>query len=182
MELLELIGLLAGKTFEAMRGWVSASDFYKAALQEWKVLIESQALFLLGVSAVCGALIGTEREHAHKPAGLRTNMMICVGSTLFTLASIYSWQHLAGGSPTVDPGRIAAQVVSGVGFIGAGVILRTGLHITGITTASTIWLVAAIGMVVGLGFPLLGFIVALASAAALFFLGGIELHFGTKEE
>ena len=104
-------------------------------------------------------------------------MMICLGSTLFTLASIYSWQHLAGAAPAVDPGRIAAQIVTGVGFIGAGVIMKTGLHIVGITTASTIWLVAAIGMMVGLGFPLFGFLVSLAATILLFILGGIELHF-----
>ena len=159
-------------------------SFVQAVSHEWDILVSSRALLLLGVSFFCGALVGLEREHASKPAGLRTNIMICLGSTLFTLASIYSWQHIAGSSAVVDPGRIAAQVVTGVGFIGAGVILRTGLHITGITTASTIWLVAAIGMVIGLGFPLLGFLTALGATILLFILGRIELHWdtGSKEE
>lgn len=143
---------------------------------EWQILIETRALILLSVAAVCGALVGIEREHAEKPAGLRTNMFICVGSCLFTLASIFSWKFIAGETSPIDPGRIAAQIVSGVGFLGAGVILKTKIgDIIGITTASTIWLVAAIGMVVGLGFPLLGFLVASATTVALFILGKIEL-------
>ena len=178
MEFLEIIVTLSTLLKETL----VTSSFWQASVNEWQILSDSRALLLLGVSAICGAMVGLEREHAAKPAGLRTNIMICVGSTLFTLASIYSWRHLAGASPTVDPGRIAAQIVSGVGFIGAGVILRTGLHISGITTASTIWLVAAIGMVIGLGFPLLGLLVAVSATITLFFLGGIEHHFPRKEE
>ncbi len=162
------------------------SIFESAAAQsismEWAILVDSRALLLLGISTLCGAMVGLEREHAEKPAGLRTNIMICLGSTLFTLASIYSWRHIAGSPTTVDPGRIAAQIVTGVGFIGAGVILRTGLHVIGITTASTIWLVAAVGMVVGLGFPLLGFLVASGATLLLFLLGRIELHWGTSDK
>lgn len=142
---------------------------------EWAILVQSKAFWYLVTAAFCGALIGIEREHAEKPAGLRTNMLICTGSCLFTLASILAWQHIAGGVSTVDPGRIAAQIVSGVGFLGAGVILKSGLHIIGITTAATIWLVAAIGMVIGLGFPLLGCTTAIASTLALFLVGKIEL-------
>ncbi len=180
MELIELIRM----TTETANAWIASSAFFQALAHEWSILIDSRALLLMGVSAVCGAMIGLEREHAEKPAGLRTNMMICLGSTLFTLASVYSWQYIAGSSPTIDPGRIAAQIVTGVGFIGAGVIMKTGLHIVGITTASTIWLVAAIGMVIGLGLPLFGFLVASGATIMLFLLGGIELHWGisSKEE
>lgn len=144
-----------------------------ASLQaEWGILLQENVLFLLGVASFCGCLIGLERERAHKPAGLRTNMMICVGSCLYTLASLLIWKYI---SPASDPSRIAAQVVSGVGFLGAGVILKTGMHIIGITTASTIWLVAAVGMVIGLGFPLLGFLVTILAATTLFILGKFEL-------
>jgi putative Mg2+ transporter-C (MgtC) family protein len=176
----ELICLAATLAWEG----VANSTLAHAVAKEWIILANSRALLLLGISTLCGAMIGFEREHAAKPAGLRTNIMICAGSTLFTLASIYSWQHIAGSPAAVDPGRIAAQIVTGVGFIGAGVILRTGLHITGITTASTIWLVAAIGMVIGLGFPLLGFLVAAGATILLFLLGGIELHWvsGRRDE
>lgn len=143
---------------------------------EWHILREMGILERIAISALCGALIGLEREHAEKPAGLRTNMFICVGSCLFTLASILSWKYVSGEPTTVDPGRIAAQVVSGVGFLGAGVILKTKIgDIIGITTASTIWLVAAIGMVIGLGFPLLGFLVAFSTTVSLFILGKVEL-------
>lgn len=180
MELIEAIRMIT----ETANAWVASSAFIQALVQEWSILAEGRAFLLMGVSALCGAMIGLEREHAEKPAGLRTNMMICLGSTLFTLASIYSWQHIAGGSPAIDPGRITAQIVTGVGFIGAGVIMKTGLHIVGMTTASTIWLVAAIGMVIGLGLPLFGFLVASGATIMLFLLGGIELHWGisSKEE
>ena len=153
-------------------------------ISEWQILVETKALFLLGISALCGALVGLEREHAEKPAGLRTNMFICVGSCLFTLASIFSWKYISGEPTTIDPGRIAAQIVSGVGFLGAGVILKTKAgDIIGITTASTIWLVAAIGMIIGLGFPLLGSVIALSTTGLLFILGRIELaiFFSPKE-
>lgn len=145
---------------------------------EWEILLENRVLLLLAVSALCGTLVGIEREHAEKPAGLRTNLFICVGSCLFTIASIFSWKYVAGESSPVDPGRIAAQIVTGVGFLGAGVILKTSRgDIVGITTASTIWLVAAIGMMVGLGFPLLGLLVAFTTTILLFLLGRIELTF-----
>jgi len=142
--------------------------------EEWKILQDTQALWLLGVSFICGALIGAEREFARKPAGLRTNIMICVGSTLYTLASVYCWKFVASGVASVDPGRIAAQIVSGVGFIGAGVVLRTNLQVTGVTTAATVWFAAAVGILVGFSFPLLGALVSFGCALTLFTLALIE--------
>jgi putative Mg2+ transporter-C (MgtC) family protein len=156
--------------------YLSQNALAQALVTEWRILMETHAIILLFVSAFCGALVGLEREYAHKPAGLRTNMMISVGSCLFTLASLYTWKYV-GHSELGDPGRIAAQIVSGVGFIGAGVILRTGMHITGITTASTIWLVAAVGMVIGLGFPLLGILASAGAAITLFILRKLDLDF-----
>jgi putative Mg2+ transporter-C (MgtC) family protein len=100
----------------------------------------------LGVAAVLGALIGMERELSDKAAGLRTNILISVGACLFMIVS-----REFTGQPTADPTRIAAQIVSGVGFLGAGAIMRDGEHVTGLTTAATIWIVAAIGMTVGYG-------------------------------
>ena len=174
MVILEIIANIVVSLWTTLMGWTSWVDLglIKA---EWNLLVESRILLLLPVSFVCGALVGLEREWSAKPAGLRTNIMICVGSALFTIASVLCWTTIAGESPTTDPGRIAAQVVSGVGFIGAGVILRSGLRVTGITTAATIWLVAAIGVVIGLGFPVLGLIVAVATTITLFLLGRIEL-------
>ncbi|HSV85839.1 MAG TPA: MgtC/SapB family protein [Levilinea sp.] len=98
----------------------------------------------LVLAIVVGGLIGLEREILDKDAGFRTLTLICVGSTLFTIFSI-------SVSPAGDGGRIAAQIVSGVGFLGAGVILREGTQVRGLTTASTVWLVAALGMGIGMG-------------------------------
>ncbi len=104
------------------------------------------ALRLL-LAAVLGGLIGLQREKTGKPAGLRTHMLICMGATIFTLVSIY------GFSGMVDPSRVAAGVVTGIGFIGAGAIIfrtREG-YVSGLTTAATIWVVAGIGLAVGSG-------------------------------
>lgn len=95
------------------------------------------------ISFILGAAIGLEREYNSKAAGLRTMIMICLGSTIFTEISI-----MIGGS---TPDRIASNIVTGVGFLGAGVIFKDGLSVTGITTATTIWICAALGMAVGAG-------------------------------
>ncbi len=111
-------------------------------------LVELLRLDLLGavlLAILLGGAVGLERELHGKPAGLRTNILICVGATLFTQLSMY----VAGDNG--DPGRIAAQIVTGVGFIGAGTILHARGSVTGLTTAATIWVVAAIGVAVGAG-------------------------------
>ncbi len=102
---------------------------------------------LILVAVVCGTVVGLEREARNKPAGLRTVSLICVGSTVFTLVSIL----IASGVPA-DRGRIAAQVVTGVGFLGAGAIIRDHGAILGLTTAATIWVVSAIGVLIGAGY------------------------------
>src|SRR3954467_1495431 len=99
----------------------------------------------LGVAAVLGGAIGAERELRERAAGLRTHAVVCVGSALFTLVSAYGFAEFR----VVDPTRIAAQIVSGIGFLGAGAIIRQGLSVRGLTTAATLWLVAAIGMAAG---------------------------------
>ena len=102
------------------------------------------------VSALGGALVGAEREKKEKPAGLRTLTLVSLGAAVFTMLSV----ALAG--PHGDPARIAAQVVTGIGFLGAGAILRGSLGVMGLTTAATIWVVAAAGMVIGAGYWLAG--------------------------
>ena len=97
------------------------------------------------LALVLGGALGMERQYHDKPAGFATNCLICLGAMLFTVLS--EVMGMAGG----DPGRIAAQIVTGVGFIGAGSILRDGNKISGLTTAASVWLVAAIGMAVGYG-------------------------------
>lgn len=112
------------------------------------------ALQMLGLAFVLCALIGAEREFRHKDAGLRTHILVGLGSALFTLVSAYGFAELVGERPA-DPGRIAAQIVTGIGFIGAGVIFTRSNVVHGLTTAATIWLAAAIGMACGAGLPLL---------------------------
>ena len=105
----------------------------------------SQTFLRLALAAALGGAIGLEREYRHKPAGLRTNMLISLGSALFSILSV----ELGAGAGSPD--RIAAQVVTGIGFLGAGAILRSGENVHGLTTAATIWVNAAIGMAAGLG-------------------------------
>ena len=107
------------------------------------MIYSSEYIIKLVLAVVIGGIIGAERERHNKAAGLRTMILICVGSALFTIFSI----KIAG--PNVDPTRIASNIVSGIGFLGAGVILREGGRITGLTTAATIWLSAALGMGIG---------------------------------
>lgn len=112
-------------------------------------------LLRLSVAAVLGGSIGMERELRERGAGLRTHLVVCVGSALFTLVSAYGFREflIDGGSVVrADPTRIAAQIVSGIGFLGAGAIIRQGLSVRGLTTAATLWLVAAIGMSTGAGY------------------------------
>lgn len=106
---------------------------------------------LLAVVAVaCGIILGVERQRREKPAGLRTMTLVCLGSAVFTMLSfVFS-------SSTADSGRVAAQIVTGIGFLGAGVILHGRRTISGVTTAASIWMAAAIGMAVGAGYGIAG--------------------------
>ena len=98
------------------------------------------------MAAALGAIIGYQRERAGKSAGLRTVVLVCVGAALFTMASIYGFGSVA------DPSRVAAGIVVGIGFLGAGAIMRReGSHIEGLTTAATIWIMAAVGLATGAG-------------------------------
>ncbi|MCA0150878.1 MgtC/SapB family protein [Rossellomorea vietnamensis] len=119
-------------------------------------LLDTTFLIKLGVSAVLGLIIGLERELKRKPVGLKTSLVICIVSCLLTIVSMES-AYLSEGSDkvniTMDPLRLAAQIVSGIGFLGAGVILRKGNDsISGLTTAAMIWGAAGIGIAVGAGF------------------------------
>ena len=102
------------------------------------------------VASVLGLAVGFEREiHGH-PAGLRTHMLVAVGSGLFTVLSAYGFHGIANAAP-IDPTRIAAQIVSGIGFLGAGAILKDGIVIRGLTTAASLWATSAVGMAAGAG-------------------------------
>jgi putative Mg2+ transporter-C (MgtC) family protein len=127
------------------------------ALSQVGGLLPTEALHLdllgrLVLAAVLGGMIGLERELSGKPAGLRTNMLICVGAALLTDLSVRFPGFATNELVRADPARIAAQIVSGIGFLGAGTIIQARGSITGLTTAATLWVVAAIGMAAGSGF------------------------------
>ncbi len=113
------------------------------------------ALLRLTFACGLGAAIGFEREIRDREAGIRTHLLVSLGSALFTIVSAFGFhEFLAGGGQIVraDPSRIAAQIVTGIGFLGAGAIIREGLSVRGLTTAATLWVVAAIGMACGAGY------------------------------
>jgi putative Mg2+ transporter-C (MgtC) family protein len=129
-------------------------------------LSESWVIFIkIFLSLVVGGVIGAEREYHDKTAGLRTMIFICMGACIFTMLSIQ-----IGGLD--DPARVAAMVTSGVGFLGAGVILREGQRLVGINTAATIWLTAALGMGIGWGSPMI--VISALVMMVLWFFGPIE--------
>jgi putative Mg2+ transporter-C (MgtC) family protein len=112
-------------------------------------------LLRLAVAAGLGGLIGFERELRDREAGFRTHILVCLGSALFTIVSAYGFREfLTSGDAVVraDPTRIAAQIVTGIGFLGAGAIIRQGLSVRGLTTAATLWVAAAIGLASGAGY------------------------------
>jgi len=123
-------------------------------IDSWRIHLPTPAanLLLSLVAVVCGGIIGVEREQQEKPAGLRTLILVCLGSTLFTIAS------LIFNTSSGDSGRVAAQIVTGIGFLGAGAILHGRSTVSGMTTAASIWVVAAIGVLAGTGYavPALG--------------------------
>ena len=123
---------------------------------------ELEMVLRLLLATALGAVIGYQRERAGKPAGLRTHVLICAGAALFTIASIYGF-----GAPA-DPARVAAGIVAGIGFLGAGAIMRTREHVAGLTTAATIWIVAAIGLAAGAGLYLVSAVTTAVTLVILF--------------
>ena len=124
-------------------------------LAEIPSLTWEEELVRVAVAAALGGAVGLERELREREAGFRTHMLVSVGSALFTLVSAYGFhEFLVGGGNVIraDPTRIAAQIVTGIGFLGAGAIIRQGFSVRGLTTAATLWVVAAIGMASGAGY------------------------------
>jgi putative Mg2+ transporter-C (MgtC) family protein len=127
------------------------------------------------VAVICGGAIGMEREFSGKPAGIRTSIMVCVGAMLFTVMSFEMAGRFGG-----DQTRIAAQIVTGVGFLGAGAILHeSGRGITGMTTAAMIWLIAALGMMIGSGYLISAVAISAASVVLILMLKRIEKRIDT---
>lgn len=114
-----------------------------------------ESLLRLALAAVLGGLIGVERELREREAGLRTHLLVALGSALFTIVGAYGFHDFLNSGASVvraDPTRIAAQIVTGIGFLGAGAIIRQGLSVRGLTTAATLWVVAAVGLAAGAGY------------------------------
>ena len=144
-------------------------------LPEWALTLQLPLLGRLLLATVLGAAVGTEREFSGKPAGLRTNILICVGAALLTELSLLTANEFAAHELIrADPARIAAQIVSGIGFIGAGTILVSRGSVLGLTTAATLWVVAAIGMTVGLRLYVEATGAAVLVVLTLFGLGWFE--------
>ncbi len=129
-------------------------------------------LLRIGLSLVLGGIIGFERERDSQPAGLRTHMILVVGACLAMMLSI----NIASLADT-DPTRLAAQVVSGIGFLGAGAILRSGFNVKGLTTATTLWTMAIVGLVVGAGYFAIAAITTVVIMIVLSVLDVIEKRF-----
>lgn len=127
----------------------------------------------------CGSLIGLEREMKEKPAGIKTYMLICTGATLFTIISIaFSDSDLFDGPN--EPSRVAAQIITGVGFIGAGTIMFAKGNVRGLTSAAAIWMSAAIGMAIGMGMHLFAIIITFIIIISLVSIGRLEGRLGLK--
>jgi len=136
--------------------------------------------FMVGrllLATVLGGIIGLERELRHKPAGLRTNMLISMGAALFTIISFAMASEVGG-----DHTRIAAQIIPGIGFIGAGVVIRERGAVMGITSAATIFVMAAVGMACGAGMPVTAVFTTLLLLVALVLLGIAEANFGLHSQ
>ena len=136
------------------------------------------------IAALLGAIIGWEREQHGRPAGLRTHMLVCMGAAVMMIVSEGMYDkfkalNLSGDTfVRVDPGRIAAQIITGIGFIGAGVIMKIGTRVEGLTTAACLWLAAGVGMAAGSEMYLLAFVGTIIAAVVLFYLGKLEKKIG----
>ena len=140
------------------------------------ILIQKSMLLDILLAIVLGFAIGFEREITNKWAGLRTHMLVCLGSCIFTLLSIHAFPVFAH-SPQADPARIAAQILTGIGFIGGGTVLRHGYSIYGLTTAATLWITASIGMACGCGFTTLATVCTVLAVGTLVLIRLFEKHY-----
>jgi putative Mg2+ transporter-C (MgtC) family protein len=142
---------------------------------------DTQIIIRLILSVVLSGLIGLERQIHRRTAGLRTHILVCLGSCLIMLTSMYVFDIYKNEVP-LDPGRIAAGVITGIGFLGAGAIIREREGVKGLTTAASLWVVAGIGLAVGCGFYRAGVYTTILALIVLFFLRYIEARVLGKEE
>ncbi len=141
---------------------------------------EIEIVLRILVAGMLGGLIGFERERRQRPAGFRTHILVCIGAALVMIVSEYMYQEFA--TTSVDPSRLGAQVISGIGFLGAGTIIRDKFKVKGLTTAASLWAVACIGLAVGMGYFYIAIISAVIIFMTLALLGRIEKKTKTKEE
>ena len=140
------------------------------------MLTDTQVVWRLFLAAALGGVIGFEREkHNKRMAGFRTHILVSIGSSLIMLVSMHIFEIYAGKAP-VDPARIAAGVVTGIGFLGAGTIIRSGENVQGLTTAASLWTVSGIGLAVGCGFYIAGCTASIIALAALYLLRKIPIE------
>ncbi|HHV35858.1 MAG TPA: MgtC/SapB family protein [Syntrophomonadaceae bacterium] len=136
------------------------------------MISQKQIVLRMLVSLLVGLIIGYERSYNMKPAGIRTYSLVCIGATLFMMVSVYGLPSLSSAYKfygfRLDPGRVAAQIVTGIGFVGAGVIWKEGGNIRGLTTAANLWVTAGLGMAVGLGMFFLTFVSVICIFMALY--------------
>ena len=129
--------------------WLREAGLWLWHNQEFQFVLD--AAWKLGLAVLLSGIIGFEREHSHRPAGFRTHILVAVGSALIMLTSVYIGEKYQG-QMNVDITRMSGQVVSGIGFLGAGTILREGFSVKGLTTAASLWAVSCIGIAIGAGF------------------------------
>lgn len=141
------------------------------------MISETQIIIRVLVGAVLGAAVGLEREKQDQPAGLRTHMILVIGATLAMILSVNLGYLFARPGTPADPARLAAQVISGIGFLGAGAILRYGFTVKGLTTATSLWTMAIVGMAVGAGYYLIGAVTTILILVVLALLNIIENRF-----
>jgi putative Mg2+ transporter-C (MgtC) family protein len=137
--------------------------------------VQAETVALLLIAALLSMIIGLDRERRDRPAGLRTHMLVGVGACLFTILSIYAF-------PSGDPGRVASQILPGIGFLGAGAILKQRRDISGLTTAASVWSTAAVGMAVGTGAWLLALAATVIIWIILVLLSKAENHQKRNDE
>lgn len=134
----------------------------------------------LVIAIIVGGLIGIERENVNKPAGFRTHILVCVGSTLVMMTSKYIFKVYYSGHANIDVARLGAQVISGIGFLGAGTIIKDGATVKGLTTAATLWAISCIGLAIGIGYYRGAILATLAVYLTLILLKKFEVRFATK--
>ena len=143
-------------------------------MNDWIILIR---IFL---SVILGGIIGFERSKKGRPAGLRTHILVAMGSCLIMVTSLYIYE-LYKGKASLDPARIAAGVVTGIGFLGAGTIIRSPQEVKGLTTAASIWVSAGIGLAIGCGLYFASFLTTILTFGTLFYLRKIETTIEIKK-